>query len=291
MSTKPYDFLLTDKQVCLYREKAKIRMDDGFLVALKGKEGKEIIAPSSHLLLLLGPGTSISQEAAIFAAFNDMQIAFLRGQCNVHSFFMSGRYQNPESVMNQARLIDTQKLQVAKWLMEYRLRRHGYAQELIEDMRTQSDIVHLTAWEGRWAKTVYKSYAVNRKIVFTRNFDAADGPNVKLNLLNNALYSICTAILMSCGLHPSLGFLHGFTRRGGLAFDLADILKNDTTLPIAFDSTVPAGKEAMYKLASLLREKNEERIKTVLNIALLIGNHDLSGLEKFCVGSNTKSIA
>ena len=291
MSKKPFDFLATDKQIFLFKEKAMIRMEDGFMVALKGKEGKEVIAPSSHLVLLLGPGTSISQEASIFAAFNDMQIAFVRGGCNIHSFFMSGRYQNPESILNQARLIDKHKLQIAKWLMQYRLRRNAYNEEVIQHMLQEPDIMALTTWEARWAKAVYKNLAVNNKTQFTRDFSGKDWPNVKLNILNNALYSICTAICMACGVHPSLGFIHGLTRRGGLAFDLADILKNDSTLPIAFNKQVPPDKQCMHKLASVLRERNEERIRTILELALLIGTHDLDGLEHFCVSRDIKLVA
>lgn len=290
MSKKPFDFLTTDKQVCLFREKAMIRMDDGFLVALKGNAGKETIAPASHLLLLLGAGTSISQEAAIFAAYNDMQVAFLRGGCNIHSFFMSGRYQNPESILHQARLVDSKKLVIAQWLLHYRLRRHGYGQHLIDEIYQQQDVASLTAWEGRWAKAVYKNHALNRKMKFTRDFGGSDSVNAKLNLLNNALYSMCTAICLACGVHPSLGFIHGFTRRGGLAFDLADVIKNDTTLPIAFDPGVIPGKLAMYRLTAVLKEKNEERLKTLIKICLCIGTGNLEELEHFCVGRHPKSI-
>ncbi len=53
MSKKPFDFLATDKQIFLFKEKAMIRMEDGFMVALKGKEGKEVIAPSISRMFVL----------------------------------------------------------------------------------------------------------------------------------------------------------------------------------------------------------------------------------------------
>ncbi len=290
MSKKPYDFLATDKQVMLFRAKSKIHMRDGFLEALNGERGTEIIAPSSHLVLLLGYGTSITQDAAIFAAQHDMQIAFVRGGCNIHSFWMSGRFQDPQFILNQAGLINTNKLTIAKWLLEYRLRRHGYSQDLIDEMNATKDIVFLTAWEGRWAKQVYKEYALRRKQLFTRNFDSTDEANIKLNILNNALYSICTALCLSCGVHPSLGFIHGATRRGGLAFDLADIKKNDSTLPIAFDKKISSDKQCMYKLAEVLRSNNEERIKTLVRLILMIGSGSLEQLKDFCVGSSHQQL-
>lgn len=290
MSKKPYDFLATDKQVMLFRAKSKIHMRDGFLEALNGERGTEIIAPSSHLVLLLGYGTSITQDAAIFAAQHDMQIAFVRGGCNIHSLWMSGRFQDPQFILNQAELVNTHKLAIAKWLLEYRLRRHGYNQDLIDEMNATKDIVFLTAWEGRWAKQVYKEYALRRKQLFTRNFDSTDEANIKLNILNNALYSICTALCLSCGVHPSLGFIHGVTRRGGLAFDLADIIKNDSTLPIAFDKKIASDKQCMYKLAEILRSDNEERIKTLVRLILMIGSGNLEQLKDFCVGRSHQQL-
>ncbi len=154
MSKKPYDFLVSEKEPLLYLEASILRMDDGFLTVLSGKEGTRTIAPSGVLVLMLGAGTSITQEAAIFAAQNDMHLSFARGRCNVHSMFMSGRYQDPQTICNQVRLVDTQKLEVAKQLLRLRLLRNNTAQTSIDDALSQIDLAALVAWEGRWAKTI-----------------------------------------------------------------------------------------------------------------------------------------
>ena len=271
MSTKPYDVLASEKEPLIYLEASIVKMDDGFFRVCSGKEGTRILAPSGVLVLMLGAGTSITQEAAIFASQNDMQIAFSRGRCNVHSVFMSGRYQDPLSICHQVRLIDTQKLEIAKQLLKLRLVRNGDPQESIDDSLSQIDLSALVAWEGRWAKTVYKKLSLKNKISFTRDFDAKDSVNSKLNILNNALYSICTAICLSCGVHPSVGFLHGYTRRGGLAFDLADIYKTELTMKIAFDEKIKGGRQSMYELAKLLKSNNFEIIKKIIQVCLLIG--------------------
>lgn len=271
MSTKPYDFLVSEKEPLLYLEASILRMKDGFLTVLSGKEGTRTLAPSGVLVLMLGAGTSITQEAAIFAAFNDMHLAFARGRCNVHSMFMSGRYQDPLTICHQVRLVDTQKLQVAKQLLRLRLLRNQTRQDAIDEAMAQVDLAALVAWEGRWAKTIYRTFALQAKTTFTRDFDGPDPVNSKLNVLNNALYSVCTAICLSCGLHPSVGFLHGYTRRGGLAFDLADIFKTELTMTVAFDATVKSAKDAMYELAKRLKQNNFEVIKKMIKICLLLG--------------------
>ena len=114
MSKKPYDFLLTEKEPFQYFEKAKLVMKDGFLTALKGAEGLQIIAPSSLMFVMLGPGTSITQDAAIYCAKHDLQIAFTKGGSNIHSIWMSGRYENPISLKNQIKKIENKKLEYAK---------------------------------------------------------------------------------------------------------------------------------------------------------------------------------
>jgi hypothetical protein len=51
-----------------------------------------------------------------------------------------------------------------------------------------------------------------------------------INILNSVFYSLITSIVYSLGYHPSIGFLHGHTRRGGLVFDIADIFKHELYL-------------------------------------------------------------
>lgn len=281
MSKKPFDFLVHEREPLVYVEKALVRMVDGFLTLLQGQEGKSTIAPSSHLVLMLGAGTSISQEAAIFCATNDLHIAFARGGCNVHSYFMAGRYQDPQSLVNQVQLAQNHKLEIARWLLEYRLRRHGYLNAL-DEVRAMQDIQSLIAWEGRWIKALYAKHALASNTVFSRNFDAEDAVNAKLNVLNNALYSVCTALCLCLGLSPSIGFIHGTTRRGGLAFDFADILKADCVTPIAFNAKVEGSKNAMYKLAGALRENHSERVKTLLALGGFIARGEVRALEEYC---------
>lgn len=280
MSKKPYDFLVSEKEPLLYLEASILRMEDGFLTVLSGKEGSGTISPSGVLVLMLGAGTSITQEAAIFASQNDMHLAFARGRCNVHSMFMSGRYQDPLTICHQVRLVDTQKLEVAKELLRLRLKRNDTRQADIEEAMTQVDLAALVAWEGRWAKTMYREFTLRSKTTFSRDFDGKDSVNVKLNILNNALYSVCTAICLSCGLHPSVGFLHGYTRRGGLAFDLADVFKTELTMTLAFDANIKGSRDSMYALSKALRKDNFDVIKRMIKICLLIGGqHNLTWAE------------
>lgn len=269
---KIYDFLLTDKEPFIYVEKTKIIMKDGFLTLLAGEDGKKILAPASHMILMLGAGTSITQDAAIFCAQHDLHISFVRGGSNIHSFFMEGRYQDPERLICQFNNQKNYKLEIAKKLMHIRFQLLG--ENNIEDINNTKSVDELTLYEARWAKSTYKKFCLKYKISnFRRDFNSTDVVNVRLNLLNNILYSLCSAIILSCHLSPSLAFIHGFSRRGGLAFDLADLIKTNTTVEISFSmvNDEKNNRQLMYYLMSKLKEKNNYLFKLLIQISLLIG--------------------
>lgn len=269
---KIYDFLLTDKEPFIYIEKSKIIMKDGFLTLLSGQEGKKILAPASHMILMLGAGTSITQDAAIFCAQHDLHISFVRGGSNIHSFFMEGRYQDPERLINQFNNQKNHKLEIAKKLMNIRF--SLLAENHIQNLDNIGNINELTLYEARWAKSLYKKYCIKYKVSnFKRDFESNDTINIRLNLLNNILYSLCSAIILSCHLSPSLAFIHGFSRRGGLSFDLADLIKTITTVDISFSmvNTEKTNRQLMYYLMSKLKERNSYLFKLLIQICLILG--------------------
>lgn len=271
---KPYDFLTTDKEPFLYIEKSIICMKDGFLTALSGKEGKVTISPSSHLILMLGTGTSITQEAAIFSSQYDMQIAFVRGGSNIHTYFQEGRYQDPQRLVNQVKNQEKFKLEIAKELMKLRFK--ILKENKDSEIDSYESIDTLTLFEARWAKSIYRQYCFKYKIEnFKRDFNGSDIVNERLNILNNVLYSLCSAIILSCHLSPSISFIHGFSRRGGLAFDLADLIKTPTIVRLAFSADKDKNtRQLMYYLMSMLKENNNYYFKLLINICLMLGESE-----------------
>lgn len=257
-------------------------MKDGFLTLLSGKDGKKVIPPASHLLMMLGAGTSITQEAVIFSTQHDMHIAFARGGSNIHSFFMEGRYQDPKRLVNQVKNQEKYKFEIAKELMKIRFKLLNENKDEDEEVELCNNMDQLILFEARWAKSVYRKYCIKYKINnFKRDFDGVDLINKRLNILNNVLYSLCSAIILSCSLNPSIGFIHGYSRRGGFSFDLADLIKTKTVFDFAFsekeDKTI---RQLMYKNMSVLKKDNKKYIKLLVKICLLLGEDDFN-IEKF----------
>jgi len=273
---KPYDFLTSDKQPFLYVEKSVICMKDGFLVSLSGKQGVNIISPSSHMILLMGTGTSITQEAMIFAAQHDMDIAVVRGGSNVHSYFKEARYQDPYRLKNQVHIQETYKVEIAKELLKLRFKLLNSEERLINEMMECLTVEELTLYEARWAKTIYKQHCMKNKILdFKRNFEGTDLVNSRLNILNNVLYSLSTSIILSCHLSPSIGFIHGYSRRGGFSFDLSDLIKTPTSVKFSFE--FPKEKDIkflMYHLMAKLKQNNNFYFKLMIYICLMLGDDD-----------------
>lgn len=290
MSVKPYDFLASDKEPLLYVEKAMVRMSDGMLTLFKPNKVKEIIAPSGTLIMMLGAGTSISQEAAIFCATNDMQIAFSRGGCNIHSFFMSGRYQLPTALVNQVMLSQTKKLEIAKKLFKIRLFKCKAESTKIDSVDNLNSVEELLLYEARWAKEVYAEAARTFQTKFSRDFDGTDSVNERLNILNNSFYSIATAISLSCGLSPSVGFIHGTTRRGGWTFDLVDIYKTSLYFDICFSNIKYTTRHVMQILANRIRDNSQSIIKEMIELSLSIAKNDMQKLDKIYENNRIKSL-
>lgn len=285
---KIYDFLVSDKEPFVYIEKTKVVVDDGFFTLLSGQEGKKVLAPSSHLVLMLGAGTSITQEAAILASQHDMHISFVRGGSNIHSFFMEGRYQDPIRLVNQMKNQEIHKLKIAKKLLNIRLQLLNLNYQ--EDIEKLLTIDELVLYEARWAKSIYKNFCTKYKISdFKRDFDATDKINANLNILNNVLYSLCASISLSCHLSPSISFIHGYSRRGGLAFDLADLVKTSTTVELSFKEKDKNFRQLMYQLMTKLKENNNKLFKLMIKICLILGEeYNEQSWEKLYVDYNFK---
>lgn len=94
----------------------------------------------------------------------------------------------------------------------------------------------LRGLEGQRVKSTYKILAARHKTgTFYRNTtDPRDAVNQNLNLGNAILYGLALSVCHALALNPALGFIH-HGRPNSLLYDLADIYKLETTVPLAFE--------------------------------------------------------
>ena len=63
---------------------------------------------------------------------------------------------------------------------------------------TQIDLAALVAWEGRWAKTIYREFALRNKISFSREFDGKDAMYALAKALRKDNFNVFKRMIKIC---------------------------------------------------------------------------------------------
>jgi CRISPR-associated protein Cas1 len=89
------------------------------------------------------------------------------------------------------------------------------------------------------------------------NWNLADNINRALSAANASLYALCAAVVCSLGYLPALGFVH----EGGtlpFIYDVADLYKEITTFPAAFQAIRQNPNDKGELVRTLLKERVEQ---------------------------------
>lgn len=117
--------------------------------------------------------------------------------------------------------------------------REMYRRRFDEDPPARRSIDQLRGIEGARVRETYKLLAQRHGVKWsarrydTQDWDSADIPNRCLSSATACLYGLCEAAILAAGYAPAIGFLH----RGkpqSFVYDMADIYKFETVVPIAF---------------------------------------------------------
>jgi CRISP-associated protein Cas1 len=113
--------------------------------------------------------------------------------------------------------------------------------------------------------------------VRAKNGSGTDPANNFLDHGNYLAYGLGATAAWVLGLPHGLAVLHGKTRRGGLVFDIADLVKDAVILPQAFVSAMRGDDEQEFREACIEKlvqaEALDFMIDTVKSIALSVGKH------------------
>lgn len=240
--------------------------------------------------LLLGTGTSITQAAMrelakagvlvgfcggggtpLFAANEvDVDVAWLTPQSEyrpteylqhwVHFWFDDDKRLEAARRFQLARLKRIEQ----QWLQSRPLRDAGFTissdrltgvlAQHREAIAQASSTMDLLTLEARLTKTLFKlaAQAVNYGD-FTRAKRASgtDPANRFLDHGNYLAYGLAATATWVLGIPHGLAVLHGKTRRGGLVFDVADLVKDAVILPQAFISAMRGDEEQAFRQACI----------------------------------------
>jgi CRISPR-associated protein Cas1 len=264
--------------------------------------------------MLLGTGTSVTQAAMrelakagvlvgfcggggtpLFSANEvDVEVAWLTPQSEyrpteylqlwVRFWFAD------ELRLEAARLFQYARLSCLQhnWLDNRALRDSGFVpsadvlMSLLEHTRLgieqAGDTTSLLLLEARLTKELFKLAARTMKygdFIRAKRGNGTDPANRFLDHGNYLAYGLGATATWVLGLPHGLAVLHGKTRRGGLVFDVADLVKDAVILPQAFISAMAGHEEQEFRQAcieSLTRAQSLDfMIDTLKDVATVLG--------------------
>ena len=231
----------------IYLEKCKISREDSAIKAMS-KDGYVLIPSSSLLVLMLGPGTSLTHRACELISETGVTIEWV-GEMGTRLYGFGKPLTHSSSLlMRQAKIVSTPRLHIEAVKRMYSLR---YPDE---------DLTHLTLQQlrGKEGSRVRKEYLQQAKLWNVswegRNYDpgdffSSDPVNQALSTANACLYGLCAAVIHAMGLSAGLGFIHTGHERS-FVYDIADLYKSKTTIPAAFE----IGSKYSDRIASRTRK-------------------------------------
>jgi CRISPR-associated protein Cas1 len=263
--------------------------------------------------VLLGTGTSLTQAAMRELAKAGVLVGFCGGggtplfsaneiDIEVAWFSPQSEYRPTEYLQYWARfwfddalrLAAAKAFQVARlqrirehWLDSRPLRDAGFEinREVLVGVLDKArisveaapDVTYLLTEEARLSKQLYK-LAANAvqygDFVRTKRGSGSDPANRFLDHGNYLAYGLGATATWVLGLPHGLAVLHGKTRRGGLVFDVADLVKDAIVLPLAFISAMRGDEEQEFRQAcvdNLTRaEALDFMIDTLKDVAMRI---------------------
>jgi CRISPR-associated protein Cas1 len=282
----------------------------------QGKESQYWNIPIANTTcLLLGTGTSITQAAMRELAKAGVMVGFSGGggtplftsteaQCEVTWLLPQSEYRPTEYLQRWVSFWfdDNKRIEAAKLFQQVRLQnieKQWLSARLQKDdqfdinktqlctlLMQQADALNacvttndILAQEAKMTKHLYKlACAATGYHSFTRakNGTGTDFANSFLDHGNYLAYGLAATAAWVLGLPHGLAILHGKTRRGGLVFDIADLIKDALVLPQAFISGMAgdSAQEFRQKCINNFNQSNalDTMIDTVKKVAETIGS-------------------
>lgn len=265
--------------------------------------------------IMLGTGTSITQAAMRELAKAGVIVGFCGGggtplfsaneiDVEVAWFAPQSEYRPTEYLQAWVRFWfdDEKRLEAAKafqrvrldyiannWVHNRQLADSGFAVSesillaALDSSRGQleaaEDNTGLLTEEARLTKRLFK-LAVNAvdygDFVRAKRGSGTDPANRFLDHGNYLAYGLGATATWVLGLPHGLSILHGKTRRGGLVFDVADLIKDALVLPQAFISATRGDDEQTFRQACIERFAQTEAldfmIETIKDVATKLGS-------------------
>nr|AIZ06562.1 Cas1 protein I-E [Salinispora arenicola] len=221
-----------DRISFVYLERCVIHRDSNAITATDEK-GIVHIPAATLGVLMLGPGTSITQQAMMLIADNGATVVRV-GEHGVR-YYAHGR-----PLARSSRLLVAQAAAVSHRDRRLRVARAMYRMRFPGEDTTNLTMQQLRGKEGARVRRCYRENAQRTGVSWNSreydpdDFTGSDPVNQALSAAHACLYGIVHAVVVAVGASPGLGFVHTGHDRS-FVYDIADLYKADVTIPVAFD--------------------------------------------------------
>jgi CRISPR-associated protein Cas1 len=228
----PKPIMLKERSSMLFLQYGELDVIDGSFVLVDKTGVRTHIPVGSIACILLEPGIRVTHAAIKLAAYVGCLLIWV-GEAGVR-LYAAGQPggARADRLLYQARLAldDTARLKVVRKMYEIRFGEKPPERRSIEQLR---------GIEGARVRAMYqllaKKYGVawKHRSYDVEDWEGGDVANKCLSAATACLYGICEAAILAAGYAPAIGFIHT-GKPQSFVYDLADIYKFETVVPIAF---------------------------------------------------------
>ena len=221
-----------DRLTFVYLEHCIVHRDANAITARDAK-GTVHIPAATLGVLLLGPGTTVSQQAMVLLAESGSTAVWV-GEHGVR-YYAHGR-----TLTRSSRWLEAQAGLVSNQRSRLRIARQMYEMRFPGENTSGLTMQQLRGREGARVRRAYREHAERTGIEWTRrdydpdDFAGGSPINQALSAANTSLYGVVHAAIVALGCAPGLGFVHtGHVR--SFVYDIADLYKAEISIPVAFE--------------------------------------------------------
>jgi len=225
---------MKDRVSMIFLEYGQVDVIDGAFVLVDKTGIRTHIPVGSVACIMLEPGTRISHAAVKLAATVGTLLVWV-GEAGVR-LYASGQPGGArcDRLLYQAKLAldEDLRLKVVRKMFELRFG---------EEAPSRRSVNQLRGIEGARVRKMYALLAKRHGVQWNgrrydpKDWERGDVVNQCISAATSCLYGIAEAAILAAGYAPAVGFLHT-GKPLSFVYDIADILKFETVVPIAFQT-------------------------------------------------------
>lgn len=255
---------LKERASLVFLERGNLDVLDGAFVVVDATGTRTHIPVGGVACIMLEPGMRVSHAAVALAARAGTLLTWV-GEAGVR-LYASGQPGGArcDKLLYQAALALDPEARA-------KVARKMYALRFGEEPPSRRGVDQLRGIEGTRVREMYKLLAKQYRVPWKgrkydpREWGSGDLPNRCLSAATACLHGLCEAAILAAGYAPAIGFLHTGKPRS-FVYDIADIHKFDTVVPVAFRvaGQSPAEPERVVRLACRDRFRESKLLSRII---------------------------